>query len=125
MWIHKAICSVAYLCFGLAIMSLVKLADGTDLLEIIISISVALLLYQSGAGLLKGKGSSRILALIMLGVFFHSFSLTVYTAFVAPLTNPQVTVIGFRGWLALLSSIACGSAISILLRKDVKECFSS
>ena len=116
---------VSYFCFLLALIMLSGIFLAPGLIEKIIAVVMAALWYQAGAGTLKYKNGSRILAIVLYSIMFVSSAISVYNTIILPLFTPNLKGVGIGRWVAVILAAFSLFALSLLLSKSYRANFNN
>ena len=116
---------VAYFCYVLAALSLLRLLGSLDILNVIISVGLGAVWYQIGTGLLKKRNRWRQIALVLFGLTSLAFLSSIYLTIILPMFNSNVTGVGIGRWISLVLFVLCGWSFITLMSKNVRSLFIS
>ena len=117
----KAIKFVAYVCFAMAIIVLLRLVALPGFVVSMLILFFSALWYQSGVGLIKGRKYSGWLAGVLLSLVLIQLTWVVFGAFNTMFFKDNATLVGYAHWVFFVLWLINISSLYILLKKEISK----
>jgi len=124
MRIMKKINFVSYFCYTVAALSMFGVfAVRSGIVGLIFCILLAGFWYQIGTSFLKRENWAWWVALVLISLFCIGSFISVYSAFVGPIFNQNMTGVGYGRWISLLLAVLSSYLVALLLQGATRNEF--
>lgn len=114
----------SYLCYTLAALSIIGvIAMRSGIMGSIFCILLAGFWYQIGTSFLKRENWAWWAALVINSLFLIGSFISVYSAFVVPIFDQNVTDVGYGRWISLFLAVLSLCLVMLLLQPKTRNEF--